>query len=281
MKIAVLGATGMLGCMLVDYLSNYFEVVVTVRKGYKPLANVETRYLEEPFETVAKALEGCQWAINAIGAIPQRVSSNAEMLLTNAKFPAELAKVSSCPVIQIATDCVYSGEKGNYKETDRPDPIDSYGESKLKGEVEAPNMHHIRCSIVGPERHRKSLLGRFLSLPSKATVPGYANHYWNGLTTLHFAKICRGIIENSIPLPHMHHLVPADSVSKWKLLKLFANEFGRKDVVIEPTKAIETIYRTPATTNPKLNQELWQAVGYDYPPTIAKMVKALAEYIRR
>lgn len=288
MKIAVLGATGMLGSMLVNHLSRYFQVVATVRsKEYKPLNGTEVRYLDamnsEDEEELAGAIVGCQWVINAIGIISQREGHPAEAFTINSLFPKRLqliSEIAKSQVIQIATDCVYCGDVGNYTELDIPSPIDTYGESKRRGEITAPNMHHLRCSLVGPETHGKSLLGWFLSHPEGASAPGYTNHQWNGVTTLHFAKICRGIIENSIALPHLQHLVPADSVSKCILLKLFAREFGRGDIVINPVQTRETIYRTLATTNSKLNQELWQAAGYDYPPTIARMVRELAEYGR-
>ena len=69
----------------------------------------------------------------------------------------------------------------NYSETDRLDPVDAYGRSKKKGEVESPNMHYLRCSIIGQESHGKSLLGKFLNLPNKAFQNGYRNHIWNGV----------------------------------------------------------------------------------------------------
>jgi dTDP-4-dehydrorhamnose reductase len=283
MKVAVLGATGMLGSMLVKYLRDYFKVVATARDtAYEPPSNVEFRHLEVAIKDgLLEAIEDCQWVINAIGAIPQRKSSATDFMRVNTSFPMVLANVAGqagCQVIQITTDCVFSGDKGNYTEQDRPNPVDGYGESKSFGEVKSPSMHHLRCSIVGPETHGKSLLGWFLSQPEGATIPGYTNHYWNGITTLHFARICRGIIENSIKLPHLQHIVPADSVSKYKLLKLFASEFGREDMIIDPIETIEPVHRTLATNNDGLNRKLWKAAGYDYLPTIARMIMELRRF---
>ena len=278
MKVAVLGATGMLGSMLVRYLSKHFEVVATARdEGYKPPSGVELRYLDvEDKNGLVEAVKGCQRVINAIGSIPQRVNSATEFMRVNALLPVRLAEVAE-QVIQVTTDCVFSGDRGDYTELDKPMPTDAYGESKAQGEVRSSNMHSLRCSLVGPETHGKSLLGWFLSQPEGATIQGYANHYWNGITTLHFARICRGIIENSIELPHLQHIVPADSVSKYKLLKLFAREFGREDIVIQPVAPAKPVHRTLATHNNRFDRELWKAAGYDYLPTIARMIKELGE----
>ncbi len=51
-------------------------------------------------------------------------------------------------LIHISTDFVFDGYKGNYSETDRPEPLNIYAKSKLEGE-----LHATRCSsfaIVRP-----------------------------------------------------------------------------------------------------------------------------------
>jgi len=294
MNIAVLGASGMLGTMLVNYLSQYYHIVATIRplpRGFsRPIVNVEWRMFDATapdFSPVYTPLHSCQWAINAIGVIKQRLESLSTAYIVNGDFPHVLAAVAGeqeCPVIQVATDCVYSGKRGQYMEDDPSDAIDTYGASKRLGEVESVYLHHLRCSIVGLEqRANYSLLGWFLSQPKGATIEGYTNHLWNGVTTLHFAKVCQGIFDNvtgkqARKLPHVQHLVPADSVSKYELLKLFAQEFGREDLTIKPVKANDKIDRTLATVFPEQNRQLWDMAGYTSPPTIAQMVRELAEY---
>lgn len=273
MKIAVLGSTGMLGSMLVKHLNG----------------DIETPKLDAsiPFNTeLVKTLKDYQWIINAIGAIPQRCDDDFAFWKVNAGFPWRLAKVSetlNVNVIQIATDCVYDGQRGDYTELDVPNPEKIkdakqriYGKTKLEGEVASHNMSHIRCSIVGPETHGKSLLSWFLS---ERKVTGFTNCQWNGVTTLHFAKVCQGIINYGLPMPHIHHLVPADSVSKYELLKLFKRYFATK-TVIEKGEALRGENRTLATVDPILNMKLWALAGYSKPPTIAQMIKELAEYVK-
>ena len=283
MKIAVLGANGMLGSMLVDYLSKHFEVVATIRsRGYNPPKGVKLMYLDAIKDTdgqITHVIKDCQWIINAIGAIPQRVEGYMRFFLINAKFPIDLIRLTRKPIIQIATDCIYSGQRGDYIETDSSLPADDYGKSKKEGEVRSPNMCHIRCSIVGPEKHGKSLLGWFKGESRHTFLNGYTNHLWNGVTTLHFAKVCRGMIENNTSIPKIQHLVPADSVSKYELLKMFLNVFGHKQItMIKPVEAPEKINRTLATVHPEINRELWKSAGYPKPPSIAQMVEELASY---
>ena len=272
MRIAVLGSTGMLGSMVVKYLGEYFKVET-------PHFDATTTFDGE----LEKTIKDCQWVINAIGAIPQRCEDDFRFRNLNACFPARLARAAEntgSRIIQIATDCIYDGKRGDYTEADAATPDTVYGDTKLQGEIVSDNMFHLRCSIIGPETHGKSLLGWFLNQPRGATIEGYINHKWNGITTLHFAKICEGIIIYDVPLPHIQHIVPADSISKYDLLLLFAKYFNREDIIIERKVARHSVYRNLATTNNILNSKLWDLAGYSWPPTITQMIEELGEYVK-
>ena len=74
-------------------------------------------------------------------------------LRVNGLFPHILARAaerSGCRVLQIATDCVYAGTIGNYREAAPHDALDVYGKTKSLGEVNSAAVHHLRCSIIGP-----------------------------------------------------------------------------------------------------------------------------------
>ncbi|MGH7238750.1 MAG: sugar nucleotide-binding protein, partial [Candidatus Saccharimonadales bacterium] len=200
----------------------------------------------------------------------------------NTLFPHLLSKAAEktgAQIIQIATDCVFSGEKGEYTETDAHDALDVYGKTKSLGEAYFGNIHHIRCSIIGPElKSHLSLMDWFLGQPQNAELNGFSNHQWNGLTTLHYAKLCQGIIKSGINLKHIQHVIPGNIISKANLLKVFAKDFNRGDVKINVVEAPKVIDRTLATNNNELNRAIWKAAGYDKPPTIEQMVAELARY---
>jgi dTDP-4-dehydrorhamnose reductase len=290
MRIAVFGVSGMLGSMLVNYLKESYQIIATVRSvvGYASEGNVEYRQFDcQDFKGIepGNIVHDSDWVINAIGAIPQRCKDRNTFYAVNANFPLELSKYRK-PVIQIATDCVWAGKAGPYLETDKHDEISDYGQSKSLGEIDAPNFYNLRCSIIGLEPEGNySLLKWFLSQPKKAKVEGYVNHWWNGITTLHFAMICKGIIDGGTtarPYPiRTQHIVPADWISKYKLLQMIAREFGRPDIKIIPIQNGEGILdRRLATVKPELNSRLWRAAGYPEPPTIERMIKELAEYVK-
>jgi dTDP-4-dehydrorhamnose reductase len=173
----------------------------------------------------------------------------------NALFPHALAEFARCAegdtrILHITTDCVFSGRTGRYDETAVHDPVDFYGKSKSVGEVQADSWLNIRCSIVGPEVHRReSLLEWFLGHCPGSTVNGYSHHMWNGVTTLQFAKFCEEIIlEKSFDQlrarNHTLHWVPNQSVSKYELLELFNQIYARQCCIQKVTVPAPPIDRT-------------------------------------
>lgn len=293
-KVVILGCTGMLGAVTLDWFAgtDKFDIIATHRGGETPTGypGIEFRSFDAETPDVAvieTAIEGAKWVINAIGIIKPYIHDDnaAEVeraIRVNALFPqllAQAAHQTGAKVIQIATDCVYSGQQGKYKETDLHDALDVYGKTKSLGEAYYDNCLHLRCSIIGPElKGHLSLLDWFLGQDQGAKLNGFTNHSWNGVTTLTFARIADGIIEQNIKFDHLQHVVPGNLITKADLLKAFARDFKRPDIVITPMEAPKVIDRTLATENNDLNTKLWLAAGYETAPTIEDMISELADY---
>lgn len=297
-KVAVLGATGMLGSMMCDVLTKdkSIELIATVRKelfavqGQNKYRDAEWRILdaeELDYASVRAAIKGASWVVNTLGIIKPYIHDDnpkeiERAIRANVVFPhilGQIATETGARVLQIATDCVYSGKKENYLESEVHDALDVYGKTKSLGETFHTCSHHLRCSVVGPEpKAHVSLLDWLRHQPRNARVKGYTNHRWNGLTTLHFAKMCQGIIVNDLPLPHVLHVIPTGTVSKADLLKQFADKYHREDITITPVEANTAVNRTLATEHKALNKKLWGAAGYNEIPSIPDMIAELSQY---
>ena len=230
------------------------------------------------------------YIINCVGVIKQLIKPNAEASINlaykiNAEFPeilARYAKKLDIPVIQIGTDCVYSGRAGLYSENSLHDPIDIYGETKNIGELASPDFMLIRCSIIGKElESSNSLLSWVLSQPLNSLINGYTNHFWNGITTLHFSQIVSGIIKLGTFNPGVLHLVPQDIVSKYDLVRMIARAFDRSDLQIRKFEAESNINRSLVTINPIRNQSLWRDGGYISIPTIEEMISTYGVWTKK
>ena len=290
-KVLVLGAQGMLGSMVADVLGRLpdLDVRVTVRDPSAPTpAGVPWRRFDARRDSLAAVLDAdpADWVVNAIAITASRINprdsdSVQAAIELNALFPRRLAQAAGARgqrVIQIATDGVYSGSDGPYDETDAHDATDVYGQTKSLGEVAADNVVALRCSIVGPELATpSSLLGRTLAAPWSATLPGFTAQSWNGLTTLHFARLCAAVIGGTA-VTEPQHVVPAGSVTKAELLALVVGAFARGDLTIASEPGPRRLDRRLTTVRPDVNDRLWRAAGYERPPTIAAMVQELAAW---
>lgn len=250
--IAILGSEGMLGSMLVKTWSSQFWAL---------------NHKEFDAETDIPDLHNVERIVNCIGLIKPYCFDIQRAIKINALFPYLLPPGS----IQIATDCVYSGKKGNYVETDVHDATDVYGKTKSLGE--STDINNLRCSIIGPEiKHHTSLFDWFLS---QEKANGFTNHLWNGITTFHFSLIVQAVLKNNIALPSIQHIVPADKVTKAELLRLIS-KINHKNIPVTDIEDSEAVDRTLATNNPDFNLLLWQAAGYKKPPTIEQMLIELS-----
>ena len=295
-KILVLGGSGMLGSMVVDLLSRNgtFDVTATVRDG--ALAALFGARLPDAAWRVfrfdgnpasVEMLDGHAWIINAIGITKPLIrddqpSEIERAIEVNARLPyliGHLVRRSGARVLQIATDCVYSGRRGGYVETDLHDALDVYGKTKSLGESFQDNVHHVRSSIIGPEsKDFKFLIEWFRRQPRGSTVKGFVNHRWNGVTTLQFARLCEGIIASGLVLPHLQHVVPSGSMTKAAMLRAFAAAYRRPDIQIEDVEAGTIVDRTLDTINPDLSRRLWEAAGYPDPPSVPDMIRELGAF---
>jgi dTDP-4-dehydrorhamnose reductase len=269
-KIAILGIDGMLGSAVYKIFSQTKYDIIGINRS---ILEAQKAGVSE----IKKAVEKADYIINCIGIIKPYIHDDnpAEVeraIEVNALFPH---KLSQCGIktVQIATDCVYDGVKGNYIETDKHNALDVYGKTKSLGEVSSENFLNLRCSIIGPEnKNKKSLLEWFLNQPVNAEVNGFKNHQWNGITTYAFAKICKGIIDNELWFHGLQHIIPTNALNKSDMLKVFADVFSRKDIRIKEINAEESINRTISTINIQKNKLLWEAAGYKQIPSLETLI---------
>lgn len=255
-RVLVLGSTGMLGSMVHGYLSRNpaLEVVGSDRTMFDA-----EKFADGAAQPLALRAD---YIVNCIGVIKPYCKDDdpagvRHAIVVNALFPHRLAvaaRNSGARLIQIATDCVYSGIKGAYIESDPHDPLDVYGKTKSLGEVFDGSMLNIRCSIIGPEvKGKASLLEWFLGNPDGAELSGFSHHRWNGVTTLQFARLCEQIIaagayEALLRVARTHHFVPNDALDKFQLLTEMQRAYGTNYRIRKVDDIGPSIDRTLATS---------------------------------
>lgn len=247
-RIMILGANGMLGHKLFLHLSGYanFTVYATSRSlgpltpycSLQQLNNVVSPVEAADCDRVTAAIDLTRpdMIINCIGIVKKSAlaGDTAANIMINALFPHQIANIcekKGIYLIHISTDCVFSGNQGNYREEDVSDADDLYGRCKLLGEIDRPNCLTLRTSIIGHEINtRYGLIEWFLA--QKKGVKGYTRHIFSGFPTIELARIIASFINSGKRLRGIYHL-SAEPISKYELLKLVGNKYGH-EIAIAP-----------------------------------------------
>lgn len=253
MKVLVLGVTGMLGSTVFKQLSSdtRYQVWGTLRNAnqlhYFPeqsqeffLKNIDVLdhdALVSVFDRVQPDV-----VINCVGLIKQ-LSDAKDPLSTlpiNAMLPhrlANLCSLANARLVQISTDCVFSGSQGMYTEDNISDAEDLYGKSKYIGELH--DLSHavtLRTSIIGHELNSQfSLVDWFLS--QTGVVKGYKKAIFSGLPTVELADVIKDYVIPNTNLQGLYHVSVAP-IDKYSLLNLIANIYN-KDIEIEADEKVQ------------------------------------------
>ena len=273
MTIYIFGSNGMLGNYIKLYLKQQKESVVCFTRNDLDVATVTYDKLYQLFANY-KINEG-DIIINCVGIIPQSKDINdtniRSYFFINSVFPNMLSTVAlqyKMKFLHITTDCVFSGSKGKYLETDQHDETSVYGVSKSLGEL-SYNATIIRTSIIGEELKNKYSLLEWVRSHSRETINGFKNHYWNGVTCLQLSKIIDKIIKQDIWWQGVRHIFSPQSVTKCKLVEIINLEYSLENTInpIETNttidKTLDTIYDTNRLFNiPDIENQIREQVNY-------------------
>jgi dTDP-4-dehydrorhamnose reductase len=244
MRVLVLGVTGMLGSAMFRYLSQHgsYEVYGSARSGAAlrhfsdaGAAGHIVTGVDVENQDALTALFGKvkpQAVVNCVGLIKQLAAADDPLsaIPINSMLPHRLSAlcgIAGARLVHISTDCVFSGSRGHYLESDPSDAKDLYGRSKYLGEVTDAHAITLRTSIIGPELNAgaHALLGWFLS--QQGTTNGFTRAIFSGLPTVELARVVGDYVLPRPELSGLYH-VAAEPISKFDLLTLVAEVYGKQ-----------------------------------------------------
>jgi dTDP-4-dehydrorhamnose reductase len=284
MKVLVLGASGMLGNAVLRLLSESqgYEVFGSVRSaaamrllppesGKRIVTGVDVENQDSLAALLGRIRPDA--VINCIGIVKQlqEASDPLTTLPINALLPHRLARMcdlAGARLVHVSTDCVFSGSKGMYLESDPPDAVDLYGRSKSLGEVDYPHAVTLRTSIIGHELGGSAhgLVEWFLS--QKDTVKGFTRAVFSGLPTVELAAVIRDRVLPARELRGVYH-VSAAPIDKHSLLNLLAQSYDHPIGIVPDGQLV--IDRSLDSTRFR------RATGYE-PPAWPELVRRMAEF---
>ena len=282
-RIILLGATGMLGNAVLRLLVENEQTVVlgsirsiggarlfpaNLREHLLVGVNVEnTDSLIRLFEQTRPDV-----VINCVGLVKQRAEADdpLQAIPINALLPhrlARLCQIAGARLVHISTDCVFSGLKGMYSESDLCDAQDLYGQSKHLGEVDYPNAITLRTSIIGHELGgAHGLIGWFLA--QQGPVRGFTRAVFSGLPTVELARLIRDQI---LPRPELHGVyhVSVDPINKFDLLQLVAAAYERDNEITPDDKLV---------IDRSLDSSRFRHITGYIPPAWTELVRRMREF---
>jgi len=239
-RLLVLGASGLLGRSVAAAAARTAgrELHLAVGRGQAPgvpsavIHRLDLRDVAATYAWLARLKP--ELVINCAGIVKSICDDGYQAALLNTLLPHLIAEALHSwggRLLHVSTDCVFSGDRGGYEESDLAAPVDLYGRTKLAGEVTASPHLTVRTSFIGLElENAKGLLGWFFA--QKGTVRGFRKVIWSGLTAPALAEILVALVERRDITGLLH--VAGEPIDKFHLLILAREIFGKTDVRIEP-----------------------------------------------
>jgi dTDP-4-dehydrorhamnose reductase len=274
MRVIIIGGNGMLGHQLCRLLPERMDVWATFREIPKsfeclPEDRMISNLLAQDTTRVQEILDMIKpnAVVNAVGIVKQRDEARQAVpsIQVNALFPHQLADLCverSIRVIQISTDCVFSGSRGNYSEIDVPDPVDLYGRTKLLGELNRPGSLTLRTSIIGWQLNTFSSLLSWFALQRNKHIKGYRKAIYSGFSTTVLAQLIGDILQTRPDLNGVYQ-VASEPISKFDLLVKLREMLGWSDIVIDPDDQFfcdRSLSSTRFTTATGWRSPTWEAM---------------------
>jgi dTDP-4-dehydrorhamnose reductase len=251
MKVLITGASGLYGSKLTQIIPEDHQVYAAYGKNKPAYGNpiqfdvsnkiqVENAFKKADPDVVVHAasltnVDTCEtdkslaWKINVEGT----------------RNIAEAAKAYDAFLLYVSTDYIFNGEKGNYTETDRPDPINYYGLTKLKAENivhDTINQYCIaRTSVLygaSPTAGKINFaLWLINKLRKKETVKIVTDQRNSPTLNTNLAEMTREIIQRK--KTGIYHLSGATQISRYDFAKMIAVTFGLNLSLITPLSSSE------------------------------------------
>jgi len=258
MRIFITGGSGLLGNKIAEIALGKYEVYAgyyhnkpefgePVKFDLTKDANLEVIYRIKPEVIIHTAaltdVDECEvdkelaYKINAEGA----------------KRIAKIANELRAFLVYVSTDYVFSGDKGMYKEEDKPNPINNYGHTKLLGEkccdcIARPCVIYGAKSASGKVNFALWIINK---LRNRERVKIVSDQFITPTLNTNLAKMLLEIVERE--LKGVFHLAGTTRISRYNFALQIANKFGLDRDLIIPSRMAEMGWIAPRPKDSSLD----------------------------
>ncbi len=256
LKLLITGASGLYGSKLAQLaLSKNFEVYssdiqsLSVYGNFVKLDISGKEQVEEAFKSIKPDVVVHAATLTDVDKCELNKELAWKVNVEGTKNITEASLRAGSFLIYISTDYVFSGETGYYKETDKPDPINYYGLTKLKAEeiVQTQAEYFIaRPSVIygsTPAAGKVNFALWLIETLRKGERVKIVTDQWNTPTlNTNLAEMTLEVIERR--LTGTYHLCGATRVSRLEFAEQIADAFGLDKGLID--KVLSSQFTWPA-----------------------------------
>ena len=204
----------------------------------------------------------------------------------NAILPGELALTAArhqVKYVHISTDAVFDGQRGDYAETDEPNPLSVYARTKRDGEIAVlkcnPDALVARVNFYGWSISGTRSLAEFFvnNLSEGKAVKGFTDVLFCPMMVLDLAATLVEAVEHD--LKGIYHSVGPQRMSKYDFGVAIARQFGFGESLVTPASVTDgglTAVRSPNLT--LSTEKLTEALGHPLPVFDQGLAKFFDQY---
>ena len=230
MKVAVTGASGRLGNELIKYDCSPIYADIASPKQLKKEIDIINP------DTIIHCA-----AITDVNGVEKFLYKDAQRV--NVVGTSCLRTVFDGQIIYLSTDYVFDGQRGPYTETDKPNPISVYGNSKYMGERiiqenQKPSDIIVRTTILYGNNTKPDFVKSILKkLKGTETFDVTTSVYGTPTYIPHLADAILQLCEMK-SAPRIVNIAGKDCMSRYTFAKLIAEVFELDGDLIIPTKKV-------------------------------------------
>ncbi len=287
MKLLITGASGLYGSKLAQLaLGKNIEVYSSDIQGlsvYGKCVKLDIsgkEQVEEAFKTIKPDVVVHAATLTDVDKCETNKELAWQVNVEGTKNIVDAAKRAGSFLIYISTDYVFSGDKGNYKETDKPNPINYYGLTKLKAEeiVQTQQEYFIaRPSVIygsTPAAGKVNFALWLIETLRKAERVKIVTDQWNTPTlNTNLAEMTLEVIERR--LTGIYHTCGATRVSRLEFAMQIADVFGLDKGLIDKVSSSQFTWPAKRPMDSSLDTSQVQKTLKKKPLEMAQALKQL------
>lgn len=293
MKVLITGSNGLLGQKIVGQVLKKGTSFLATSKGENRNPNCPSENYQSLDICDANAIEKVFTDFQPTHIIHTAAITNVDTCelnpeecelvnVTATRYLFEAAQKVNAHFQLLSTDFVFDGEKGNYKETDEPNPLSIYAQSKVDGEALLLNSNYKNHSIVrtiivygvGNNLSRNNIICWAKEALSKGQPMNIIDDQFRAPTWADdLAWACLRICE--LDKTGIYHISGPETFSIYTIVERVANYYGLSTESL--TKTDSSTLNQPAKRPPRTGFDLTKSrndLGYN-PKTIEETLKYL------